>query len=85
MALKRPFSAVAPSQDDVAPSQAEDAGDRARRLRNTGLIRVQLRKIGFWPDNRGTLGISSYHAMEVTWDCMANKIKLQRYGHVDLV
>ena len=67
MAVKRTFSEVAPSQVESL-SQKEDAGDRAQRLRNTGLIRVQLRKIGFWPDNRGTLGISSYHAMEVAWD-----------------
>ena len=63
----------------------EDAGDRAQKKRKAGLMRVPLEKIGFWPGNRGGLGISPYHVHEVAWDCVANKTKLSRYGHVDLL
>ena len=48
-------------------------------------MRVPLEKIGFWPGNRGGLGLSPYHVHGVAWDCVANKTKLSRYGHVDLL
>jgi hypothetical protein len=62
-----------------------DAGDRAQKHRKSGLVRVSLDQIAFWPGNRGNLGLSPYHIHEVAWDCKANKTKLQRYGHVDLI
>ena len=82
--MKRPFTDVAPSQEQLR-TKLTDAGDRAQNFRGPGLVRVGLGEIGFWDGNRGFLGISSYHAMEVVQDCMANKTKLQRYQHVDLV
>ena len=63
----------------------EDAGDRAQKHRKPGLVRIPLEKIGFWPNNRGGLGVCSHHIHEVAWDCTANKTKLQRYQHVDLI
>ena len=63
----------------------EDAGDRAQKMRKTGLVRIPLDKIGFCPDNRGGLGISPYHAHEVAWDCLSNKTRISRYVHVDVV
>ena len=67
------------------PHDIEDAGDRAQRQRRPGLVRIPLDKIGFWPGNRGGLGISAHHVHEVAWDCLANKTKLQRYTCVDLI
>ena len=63
----------------------EDASDRAQKHRKAGNMRIPLDKIGFWPDNRGGVGCSSHHVHEVAWDCKANKTKLTRYEHVDLV
>ena len=63
----------------------EDAADRARKKRKCALMRVPLEKIGFWPGNRGGLGCSAYHIHEVAHDCLANKTRLERYGHVDLL
>jgi len=68
----------------VARSQVEDAGDRAMTYRKAEQFRVQLKEIGFWPNNRGRLGISSQHCHAVAWDCIANMTKLQRYAHVAL-
>ena len=48
-------------------------------------VRVDLDKIGFWPHNRGGLGISPYHVHEVAQDCKCNKTKLERYHQVDLI
>ena len=62
-----------------------DASDRAQKARKHGELRVPLDKIGVWPGNRGGLGLSSHRARDVAWDCMANKTKLQRYGHVNLI
>ena len=67
------------------PHELEDAGDRVQKHRKPGLVRIPLDKIGFWPGNRGGLGVASHHVHEVAWDCIANKTKLQRYGHVDLI
>ena len=67
------------------PCDVEDAGDPAQKSRKQGLVRIPLEKIGFWPGNRGGLGVSPHHAHEVACDCVANKTKLQRYGHVDLM
>ena len=56
-----------------------------RKKRKQGCMRIPLDRIGFWPGDRGGLGISSHHMHEVAWDCVANKTKLHRYGHVDLI
>ena len=63
----------------------EDAGDRAQKRRRVGFVRIPLDKIGFDPRNRGGIGCSGYHAHEVAWDCMANKTRLTRYDHMDIV
>ena len=47
--------------------------------------RVHLDEIGFWPDNRGGVGIHPWHVHEVAHDCVANKTTASRYGHVDIV
>ena len=67
------------------PHELEDAGDRAQKHRKPGLVRICLDEIGFWPNNRGGMGLCSHHVHEVAWDCKANKTKLQRYQQVDLV
>ena len=63
----------------------EDACDRAQKWRKQGLVRIDLGKLGFWPPNRGGLGVSPHHVHEVANDCKANRTKLMRYGHVDIV
>ena len=64
----------------------EDAADRAQKFRKTQiLMRVPLEQIGFWPGNRGGLGIAPYHSHEIAWGMMGEKTKLQRYAHVDVV
>ena len=65
--------------------QLEDAGDRASRRQTVGLQRIPLDKIGFWPHNRGGIGFLSAHVHEVATDCMVNKVKRNRYHHVDVV
>ena len=65
--------------------ELEDASDRAQKVRKHGLVRVDVKYVGFLPSNRGGLGISGHHVHEVAWDCMANKVKLTRYGHVDII
>ena len=67
------------------PTEIDDPSDRAQKWRKTGLLRISLDEIGFWDLNRGGLGISAHHVHEVAHDCMANKTKLNRYGHVDIV
>ena len=63
----------------------EDAGDKAQHHHMPGSARISLDRIGYWPGNRGGLGISSHHVHEVAHDCNANRTKLQRYGHVALI
>ena len=50
-----------------------------------GQCRIELKHIGFWPDNRGGLGNNSHHVHEVANDVMANTTRLQRYQCVDIV
>ena len=47
------------------PIDLEDAGERAQKRRRPGNLRIGLEKIGFWPGNRGGMGISPYHVHEV--------------------
>ena len=62
-----------------------DPADIAQKHRKIGLCRISLHQLGFLEENRGGLGISPYHNHEVAWDCVANGVKLNRYGHVDVV
>ena len=75
----------APPASSCAAPLPGDPGDRAQLHRLPGLCRVQLECLGFWPDNRGQVGIAPHHVHEVTHDCVANGTKLPRYGHVDVV
>ena len=50
-----------------------------------GQCRIELKHIGFWPGNRGGLGINSHHVHEVANDVMANRTSLSRYQCVDIV
>ena len=63
----------------------EDAADRAQKCRGLQLMRVHLDQIGFWPNNRGGLGIAPFHCHEIAWGILSDKTKLQRYGQVDVV
>ena len=63
----------------------EDAADRAERKRKHGTQRVPLNKIGFWPANRGGVGVSSTHIHEVCSDIKTNKIRRQRYEPLQLM
>ena len=81
-----PFARTCESQKHMKRQHdLEDAGDRAQKQRKPGMVRMPLNKIGFWPPNRGGMGVSTYHVHEVAWDCMAHKTKIQRYDHVDIV
>ena len=65
--------------------EVEDAVDRAMRYRNFDKSRVDFSSIGFWPGNRGGVGISSKQVHNVCEDIMGKKCRIQRYDHVDLV
>ena len=65
--------------------EVEDAVDRAMRYRHFDKSRVPLRLIGYWPGNRGGVGISSQQVHHVCSDIMHQKCRIQRYGQVDLV
>lgn len=78
-------AAMAASKHGKREIDIEGAADRAAKRRKHGEQRIPLRLITFWPDNRGGLGISSYHVHEVAADCKANKTKIKRYGCVDIV
>ena len=62
------------------------AVDRAEKHRcKCGVIRVRVGRMGFLPNNRGGMGMSSYHAHEVAADRMNNGTSENRYGAVKLV
>lgn len=63
----------------------EDAADRAERHRKHGEQRVHLGQVGFWPSNRGGVGVSSTHIHEVCSDIKTNKIRRQRYEPLQLL
>ena len=63
----------------------EDAADRAERKRKHGTQRVPLHHIGFWPANRGGVGVSSTHIPEVCADIKTNKVRRQRYEPLQLL
>ena len=58
--------------------------ERAFTYREPGLVRKHPKLIGFHPDNRGGMGISSKHAHEVAYSCLDGVIPV-RYKQVDVV
>ena len=76
-----------PSQDGVVPEAVdlEDPVDRAMRKRKGVAVRVNPKRIGFYPGNRGSTGVCSRHIHEIVEDCMKNKIRLGRYEPVELM
>ena len=73
------------SLDKLEANDVEDAVDRAMWYRQFDKCRVPLKLIGFWPGNRGGVGINSKQVHKVCEDIMGQKCRIQRYGHVDLV
>ena len=65
--------------------EVEDAADRAERKRNYGTTRVEAKKIGFWPGNRGGTGINSRHVHDIAKDMMFRKCRRTRYEPVHLL
>ena len=74
-------------QDETVPEtvDVEDAVDRAMRKRKLGSQRIDLDRIGFWPDNKGGAGVSSRHIHEIAEDVMSNKTRLNRYNPAELL
>ena len=64
--------------------EVEDAVDRAMRHRHLEATRISFRRIGFWPGNRGGVGINTRQVHHVAGDIMFNKCRIQRYDHVDI-
>ena len=62
-----------------------DPSDRAEAFRAPGNVRIPLKSIGFWPNNRGGAGISLHHVHEVAHDFLANRTTLTRYHEVKVV
>ena len=62
-----------------------DASDRAHKMRRMGLVRIPLEQLGFWPQNRGGVGVISNHVHEVAHDIRTNTTKARRYSKVDIV
>ena len=63
-----------------------DPMDRATALREEELVRMQLKKIGFHPSNRGGIGIAPVHVHEVAWGMLPpGKFKIERYKQMDVV
>jgi hypothetical protein len=76
---------VSPMASPSRPASLMDPLDRAQTYRQGAIVRIKVDEIGFLPANRGNVGICPYHAHEIAWDCMSNKVKTNRYKHVDIV
>ena len=64
----------------------EDAADRAMRKRKLGdNARIDLDRIGFWPDNKDGIGVSSRHIHEIAEDIMNNKTRFNRHEPAKLL
>ena len=63
----------------------DDAGDRAYSHQKQGLVRIPLPHLGFWPGDRGGIGVCAFHVHEVAHDCVTNRTKRHRYDHVDVI
>ena len=50
-----------------------------------GHLRIPARQLGFLPSNRGSLGITPYHAHEICNDRMVNGTSLRRYSYAKVV
>ena len=57
MAAKREFA------------ELSDPLDRAMTYREPVAVRTKLDDIGFFPENRGNLGLGTFHVHEVTRSC----------------
>jgi len=62
-----------------------DHADRANQHRQSGLLRIHLKKIGFWPGNRSGMGILPVHVHEVVHDIVHGGTILERYDAVKVV
>ena len=62
----------------------KDPLGRATSYREEGFTRKPCSAFGFHEDNRGFLGISSYHVHEVAWSCL-DGVLAPRYKVVDAV
>ena len=68
----------------MPPTAIHDPLERALSYREDGLARKKVRLFGFHQDNRGTMGISSYHTHEVAYSCLGG-VLANRYRQVDAV
>ena len=66
-------------------TQVGTAVDRAEKYRMSGNRRMEVRRMGYLPWNRGGMGMSPHHAHDVAADRMNNGTSLNRYGAVKLV
>ena len=69
----------------LATMREEELAEKVEEYRIPDRIRVPLDKIGFWPGNRDSTGISGRLVMEIAEDIVTNGTSLQRYDSVDLV
>ena len=65
--------------------EVEDAANREERKLKHCTIRVPHNQIGYWPANRGGVGVSSTHIPEVCADIKTNKVRRQRYEPMQLL
>ena len=75
-------------QDETVPEtvDVEDVVDRAMRKRKLGdNARIDLDRIGFWPDNKDGIGVSSRHIHEIAEDIMNNKTRFNRHSPAELL
>jgi hypothetical protein len=85
MANKRLASDAFPDVDERFHGiPIEDAGDRAAKHKGSLTSRIPLGLIGFYPGNRGGLGMDCYHVHQVAFDIMINKLSVDRYGSVSI-
>ena len=70
---------------DRANAEMADPSDRAQSKRKYGERRIPLEQLGFWPGNRGTLGISGHHVHEVAYDVLTRRTKIARYIHASVI
>ena len=59
-----------------------DPSDRAAKRMKYGIQRIPLDALGFWPENRGGLGLCSKHVHDIAKDIVQNKTSIQRYQPV---
>ena len=67
------------------PLPTDSPSDRGERFRVEGIQRIPAKKLGFLPENRGSLGITPFHAHEICNDRMVNKTSVRRYNFAKVV